>query len=187
MHRGVLIALAGLLMVMGCSQANSSAEHQERKEGVEGVQEEAHKPESPAKLAKYRVTEKKTCQIASQTTKCYTVSSDAESREHLTALTEHFRDQSADVDAVMVTFFFDKPNANSSGEGFAFYSREAARNILSETLPRGVNLNQEVNMAMQNDGTYVLTLENLIEQEACKDWDPRAIGPPPKQWDCPGY
>jgi hypothetical protein len=73
MNRVLLIALAGLLMTMGCSQANSPADHQQRREGLE------NKPQSPAKLAKYRVTKTKTCRIASQTATCYSVSTDATS------------------------------------------------------------------------------------------------------------
>ena len=102
----------------------------------------------------------------------------------MTALTQHSRNRSSGTDILVVTFFFDKPRPNSA-QGFAFYNREAAQNILSETLPKGVNLNEEVGKAMQNDGIYVL--EDKIEQQACKNWDPRNLGPPPKRWDCPGY
>jgi hypothetical protein len=59
--------------------------------------------------------------------------------------------------------------------------------MLSETLPNGINLNEEVKEAMQNDGVYVLTVEDKIEQQACESWDPGALGPPPEQWDRPGY
>jgi len=120
MNRALLIALAGLLMTMGCSQANSPAEHQERREGLESAHKEANKPESSATLAKYHVTKKKTCQIASQSTMCFSVSTDATSEEDLTALTRHFRNQSRAVDNVVVTFFFDKPQAKSSSRGFSF-------------------------------------------------------------------
>ena len=85
---------------------------------------------------------------------CYSVSTDTTSEEDLTAFMRHFRKQSGAVDAVVVTFFFDKPQANSggrrftfkiffdehqantSGRGFAFKSKEAARNILSRSLPQ---------------------------------------------------
>jgi hypothetical protein len=131
--------------------------------------------------------EKETCQLASHTTRCYSVSTDAKSVKDLTALTQHFRDQSTDVDAVAVTFVSDKPQANSSGTGFAFNSEEAARNILSEILPKGADLNEEVNKAMQNGGIYVVTLEDAIEQQACENWEAQSEGPPPEEWDCPGY
>jgi hypothetical protein len=183
MNRVVLIALAGLLMAIGCSKASSPAERQDKREGIERAQ----KLESPSKLAKYHVTEKKTCQVASQTTKCYSVSTDAKSRKDFTALTQHFRDQSADVDAVVVAFFFDKPRADSSGTGFAFNNEETARNILSEILPEGANLNEEVNKAMRNDGVYVVTLEDATEQEVCENWEAQGLGPPPEEWECPGY
>jgi hypothetical protein len=191
MNRTLLMALAGLLMTIGCSQANSPAEHQQRKEGLESAQKEANKPQSPAKLAKYHVTKKKTCQIASQTATCYSVSTDATSGEDFTVFTQHFRKQSSGVDAVVVTFFFDEPQANSSGRGFAFNSKEAARNILSRSLPQErfqyAYLNEEVSKAMQNDGIYVISIEDEVEQKACEDWDPKSLGRPPKQWDCPGY
>jgi hypothetical protein len=38
MNRALLIALAGLLMTMGCSQADPPAEHQQRREGLESAQ-----------------------------------------------------------------------------------------------------------------------------------------------------
>jgi hypothetical protein len=190
MNRALLIALAGLLMTMGCSQANSPAGHQGRGEGIESAQKEANKPQSPAKLPKYHVTKKKTCQIASQTTACYSVSTDTTS-EDLTAFTRHFRKQYSGVDAVVVTFFFDEPQAKSSNRGFAFDSKEAARNILSRSLPQerfqDAYLNQEVSKAMQNDGIYVISIEDEIEQQACEGWDSTILGPPPKQSDCPGF
>ena len=160
-------------------------------ENQESAQKEAAKSESPAKLPKYHVTKKKTCRIASQTTTCYSVSTDATSGEDFTHFTQHFRKQSGGVDAVVVTFFFDEPQANSSGRGFAFNSKEAARNILSRSLPQvgflqDADLNEEVSKAMQNDGIYVISIEEEVEQQACKDWDSRILGPPPKQWECPG-
>ena len=209
MNRALLIALAGLLMTLGCSQSNSPAEHQERREGMESAKKEAKKPESPATLAKYHVTKKKTCQIASQRATCYSVSTNATSEEDLTALTRHFRNQSRAVDAVEVTFFFDKPQAkssgrgfafkiffddpeaNTSGRGFAFNSKKAARTILSRSLPQerfhDADLNEEVSKAMQNDGIYVISIEDEVEQHACEDWDSKILGPPPKKWDCPGF
>src|SRR5215208_8124439 len=148
MNRALLIALAGLLMTMGCSQANSPVENQA------SAQKGADKPQPPAELPKYHVTKKKTCQIVSQSTRCYSVSTEATSEEDLTAFTQHFRKQSGGVDSVVVTFFFDKPQAkssgrrftfkiffdepkaNTSGRGFAFNSKEAARKILSRSLPQ---------------------------------------------------
>jgi hypothetical protein len=191
MNRALLIALASLLMIMGCSQANSPREHQQRGEGIESAQKEANKPQSPAELPKYHVTKKKTCQIASQSTRCYRVSTDATSGEDFTAFTQHFRKQSGGVDAVVVTFFFDEPQANISGRGFAFNSKEAARNILSRYLPQGrflqdAEINEVVSKAMQNDGIYVISIEDEVEQRACEDWDSKTLGAPPKQWDCAG-
>jgi hypothetical protein len=191
MNRALLIALAGLLITTGCSQADPPADHQERREGIERAQKEANKPQSSTELAKYHVTKKKTCQIASQPTTCYSVFTNATSGEDFTAFTQHFRKQSGGVDNVVVTFFFDEPQANSSGMGFAFKSKEAARNILSRSLPQErfqyADLNEEVSKAMQNDGIYVISIEDEIEQRACEDWDSTIIGLPPKQWDCPGY
>jgi hypothetical protein len=213
MNRALLIALTGLLMTIGCSQVNSPAEHRESREGIESAQKEADRPQSPAKLPKYHVTQKKTCQIASQTTACYSVSTDATSEEVLTAFTQHFRKQSGGVDNVVVTFFFDEPQANSSGRrftfkiffdepqantsgrGFAFNSKEAARKILSRSLPQerslqDAYLNEEVRKAMQNDGIYVISIEDEIEQQACEGWGSNKsniLGRPPKQWNCPGF
>jgi len=192
MNCTLLIALAGLLMTMGCSQVDSPAEHQEKREGIGSAHKEANKPESPATLPKYDVTKKKTCQMASQSATCYSVSTDATSGEAFTAFTRHFRKQSGGVDYVVVTFFFDEPKANSSGRGFAFKSKETAHTILSRFLPQerllqDADLNEEVSKAMQNDGIYVISIEDEVEQQACDDWDSKTLGPPPKQWGCPGY
>ncbi len=186
MNRVVLMALAGLLLITGCSQANSPMERQEKRADVESARKQTEDPESRPQLAKHHVTKKETCHIASQTARCYSVSTSATSSEDLTALTQHFRNRSSGTDTVVVTFFFDKPRPNSA-QAFAFYDREAAQNILSESLPKGVNLNEEVNATMQNDGVYLLTIEDKIEQQACKSWDPRTLGPPPERWECPGY
>ena len=183
MNRALLIAFVGLLMTMGCSQANSPTEHQE----------EAKKPESPAKLPKYHVTKKKACQIASQTATCYSVSTHALSGEAFAAFTQHFRKQSGGVDNVVVTFFFDEPQANSTGMGFAFNSKEAARSILSrffaqqKHILQDADLNEEVSKAIQNDGIYVVSVDDEVEQQMCAVWDTKTQEPPPKQWDCPGY
>ena len=40
---------------------------------------------------------------------------------------------------------------------------------------------------MQNDGIYVISIEDEVEQQACEDWDSNTLEPPPKQWDCPGF
>jgi hypothetical protein len=186
MNRAALIALAGLLVVVGCSRASSPAQRQEKREGMESARKQAEDPEARPQLAKHRVMKKETCQIASQTARCYGVSTDAKSREDLSALTQHFRNQSSGIDAVEVTFFVDKPYPNSA-EGYAFYDREAAQNILSKTLSKGVNSNEEVNKAMHNDGIYVLTVEDKLEQQACEGWEPRSLGPPPERWECPGF
>jgi predicted Zn-dependent peptidase len=193
MNRALLIALAGLLMTMGCSQANSPAEHQQRREGPESAQKVANKPESTATLPKYHVRKKKTCQIASQKATCYTVSTHALSGEAFAAFTQHFRKQSGGVANVVVTFFFDEPQANSTGMGFAFKSKEAARSILSRFLAQqkhilqDAELNEEVSKAMQNDGVYVVSVDDEVEQQMCEVWDSNTLGRPPKQWDCPGY
>jgi hypothetical protein len=39
----------------------------------------------------------------------------------------------------------------------------------------------------QNGGIYVVTLEDAIEQQACENWEAQSEGPPPEEWDCPGY
>jgi hypothetical protein len=186
MNRVVLMALAGLFMVAGCSQVNAPAERQEKKKDMESTENVGENPESPSKLANYHVTKNETCQIASQTTACYSVSTDATSGEDFTALTHHFSQRSGSVDAVVVRFFFDEPQASSSGQGFAFNSEEAARDILSTSLPKGADLNKEVNTAMQNGGIYVISIEDEVEQKACRTWVSKVLGPPPKEWDCPG-
>ena len=92
----------------------------------------------------------------------------------------------------MVTFFFDEPQANSSGMGFAFKSKEAARSILSRFLAQqkhilqDADLNEEVSKAMRNDGIYVVSVDDEAEQQMCSVWDSKKLGPPPKQWECAG-
>jgi hypothetical protein len=185
--RALLIVFAGLLMTIGCSHVSSPAEHQGKEEGKRSDHKEAMKQESPAKLAKYHVTKKETCQIASQNATCYSVSTDATSGEDFTALTQHLRKRSGGVDTIVITFYLDEPKANSTGKGFAFKSREVAHDILSRSLPKDADLDKEVGKAMQNDGVYVISIEDEVEQRACDAWDSKSLGPPPEQWDCAGY
>jgi hypothetical protein len=69
--------------------------------------------------------------------------------------------------------FFDEPKANINGRDFAFNSKEAARNILSRSLPQerslqDAYLNEELSKALQNDGIYAISIEDEIEQHACE-------------------
>src|SRR5215218_1209298 len=84
---------------------------------------------------------------------CYRVSTDATSGEAFTAFTRHFRKQSGGDDNVVVTFFSDEPQAKSSGGGFAFKSKQAARDILSRVLRQEILL-RDADLELAPIGEY---------------------------------
>jgi hypothetical protein len=116
----------------------------------------------------------------------------ATSEEPLTALTRHFRDANPEYAAILVTFYPDKPTAEPSGSGFAFRDEETARAVLSSmyTNPAEASVEEQVRQTMQNDGLYVMSIQDEVEsmnREVCAEWDVTTMGPPPTEMNCPGY
>jgi hypothetical protein len=155
--------------------------------------------ETQPDLPAYDITKEEDCS-GDFPTKCYSVSTDATSEEALTLLTENFRDENPEYEAVLVTYYPNEPQASPSGSGYAFRSEEAARAILSQmtqssatgsaTASAKASVDEEVRQTMENGGIWVLAIEEEVEsmtQEMCAEWDTTTMGAPPKEWNCPGY
>ena len=119
-------------------------------------------------------------------------STDATSKEDLEAITRELWAKGAQVDAMLVTFYPNKPTADPAGTGQAFSSEEAARTFISAqyTDPSEADVEGQVQQAMANDGILVTAiqeeLDKMIEEE-CAKWDTTTMGSPPPEWNCPGY
>src|SRR5215207_9118001 len=119
--------LAVMILLVGCSQAAPSVEKQNREdpERIENAPPRGPSPDLPA----YDITLEQDCAESGVVGKCYSVSTDATSREELEVL---------------------------SAAGFAFENEQAARVVLAQFLAQGTSVEDEVRVAMANGGIYVV-------------------------------
>ena len=89
--------------------------------------------------------------------KCYTVATDATSKEDLEVVTADLWLENPEYLVVLVTFYPDKPTADVSGAGFAFKNEQAARVVLKQLTAEGATVEDEVRQAMANGGIYVIS------------------------------
>jgi hypothetical protein len=94
--------------------------------------------------------------------KCYSVSTDATSREDLIFVTANLWLNSPRYLAVLVTFYPDKPTADVSARGFAFENEQAARVVLAQVLAQGTSVEDRVREAMANGGIYVISVADEV-------------------------
>jgi hypothetical protein len=96
--------------------------------------------------------------------KCYSVSTDATSREDLEFVTANLWLNSPRYLAVLVTFYPDKPTADVSARGFAFENEQAARVVLAQVLAQGSSVEDRVRETMANGGIYVISVADEVEE-----------------------
>src|SRR5215204_6362294 len=146
--------LAVMILLVGCSQAAPSVEKQNREdpERIENAPPRGPSPDLPA----YDITLEQDCAESGVVGKCYSVSTDATSREELEVLTADLWLDSPGYLAVLVTFYPNKPPADLSAAGFAFENEQAARVVLAQFLAQGTSVEDEVRVAMANGGIYVV-------------------------------
>ena len=141
----LMVALAVVLLLVGCGQVASPVEKQEKREGLERIEEEARPRErSPGVPAYDIITMERDCADTGIVGKCYSVSTDATSREDLEIVTADLWLKSPGYLAVLVTFYPDKPTADVSGAGFAFRNEQAARVVLKQVTAEGATVEDEV-------------------------------------------
>ena len=159
----MLAVLAIVLLLVGCSQAASPVEEQQKREGQERIEEVPPK-EQPPDLPTYDIIMEQDCAETGVVGKCYSVSTDATSREDLEFVTANLWLNSPRYLAVLVTFYPDKPTADVSARGFAFENEQAARVVLAQVLAQGASVEDRVREAMDNGGIYVISVVDEVEE-----------------------
>jgi hypothetical protein len=147
--------LAAVILLVGCSQAAPSVEKQQKREAPERI-EKAPPRDPSTDLPSYEITLQQDCAETGVVGKCYSVSTDATSREELEVVTADLWLDSPGYLAVLVTFYLNKPTADLSAAGFAFENEQAARVVLAQFLAQGTSVEDEVREAMSNGGIYVV-------------------------------
>jgi len=94
--------------------------------------------------------------------KCYSVSTDAASREDLEAVTADLWLDSPRYLAVLVTFYPNNQTADVSAAGFAFENEQVARVVLAQFLAQGDSVEDEVREAMVNGGIYIISVADEV-------------------------
>ena len=150
-----MVVLAIVLLLVGCSQAASPVEQQQKREDQERIEEVPPK-ERPPDLPAYDIIMEQDCAETGVVGKCYSVSTDATSREDLIFVTANLWLNSPRYLAVLVTFYPDKSTADVSARGFAFENEQAARVVLAQFLDQGTSVEDEVGEAMANGGAFVV-------------------------------
>ncbi len=160
----LMVALAVMLLLVGCGQVASPVEKQEKREGLERIGEEARPRERSPGVPAYDITMERDCADTGIVGKCYSVSTDATSREDLEIVTADLWLKSPGYLAVLVTFYPDKPTADVSGAGFAFRNEQSARVVLKQVAAEGATVEDEVRKAMANGGIYVISVADEVRE-----------------------
>lgn len=160
-----LVLLTIAAMVAGCSggsdaNAPEQAEKEDPKKATEATDEEVA---VPADVPEYTLTKDEATADPALGLRIRGVSAstDATSAEGMEAITRELWVETNDADALVATFYPDKPMAELSGTGYAFRNREAARAVLSSQYmdPSEANMDEQVEEAMANDGISVLSIQ----------------------------
>ena len=153
----LMMALAAVLLLVGCNQASSPVEKLEKRQGPERIENGVSPKEGSPHVPAYDITMEKDCADTGVVGKCYTVATDATSKEDLEVVTADLWLENPEYLAVLVTFYPDKPTADVSGAGFAFSNEQAARVVLKQLTAEGATVEDEVREAMANGGIYVIS------------------------------
>ena len=153
----LIMALAVALLLVGCGQAASPIEKHEKRQGLERIENGVPLKEGSPYIPGYDITMEKDCADTGVVGKCYTVATDATSKEDLEVVTADLWLENPEYLVVLVTFYPDKPTADVSGAGFAFKNEQAARVVLKQLTAEGATVEDEVRQAMANGGIYVIS------------------------------
>jgi hypothetical protein len=156
--------LAVILLLVGCGQASSSVEKQQKREGLERVEKNAPQYEQSPVIPAYDITKEQECTDTGIVGKCYSVSTDVTSREDLEVITADILLKNPEYLAILVSFYPNKPTADLSGMGFAFKNEQAARVVLAQALSQGATVEDEVGEAMANGGIYVVSVADEVRE-----------------------
>ncbi len=153
----LIMALAVVLLLVGCGQAASPTAKNEKREDPERIENGVPLKEGSPYVPDYDITMEKDCADTGVVGKCYTVATDATSKDDLEVVTADLWLENPEYLVVLVTFYPDKPTADVSGAGFAFKNEQAARVVLKQLTAEGATVEDEVREAMANGGIYVIS------------------------------
>jgi hypothetical protein len=156
--------LAVVLLLVGCAQASSSVEKQQKREGLERVEKEVPQNEQSPYIPAYHITKEQECTDTGIVGKCYSVSTDATSGEDLEIITSDIVLKNREYLAILVSFYPNKPAADVSGMGFVFKNEQVARVVLAQYLAQGSTVEDEVGKAMANGGIYVVSVADEVRE-----------------------
>jgi hypothetical protein len=160
-----MVALAVVLLLVSCGQASSTVEKQQKKkEGLERIEKEVPPKEQSPYVRAYDITMEQECTDTGIVGKCYSVSTEATSREDMEGVTADLWLKNPEYLAVLVTFYPNKPTADVSATGFAFKNEQAARVVLAQVLAQGASVEDEVREAMSNGGIYVISVADEVRE-----------------------
>ena len=159
-----MAALAVVLLLVGCGQASSPVEKQEKREGAERIEKGVPPRERSPHLPAYDITMEQDCTDTGVVGKCYSVSTGATSKEDLEVITADLWLKNPEYLVVQVTFYPNEPSAGVSGTGFAFKNEPAARVVLKQVSAEGATVEDEVHEAMANGGIYVISVADEVRE-----------------------
>ena len=156
--------LAVVLLLVGCAQASSSVEKQQKREGLEPVEKEVPQNEQSPYIPAYDITKERECTDTGIVGKCYSVETEVTSGEDLEVITSDILLKNREYLAIVVSFYPTKPAADVSGMGFAFKNEQVARVVLAQALAQGSTVEDEVSKAMANGGIYVVPVADEVRE-----------------------
>ena len=162
----LMVALAVVLVLVGCSQAASPIEKQEKRENLGQIERKVPPRERSSDVPVYEITMEEECTDTGVVGKCYSVLTDATSRDDLEVVTADLWLKNLGYLAVLVTFYPNKQTAGVTGAGFAFKNEQAARVVLKQVAAEGATVEDEVREAMANGGIYVIPVANEARELA---------------------
>ncbi len=160
----LIVALAVVLLLVGCGQAALPVEEQDNRGILERIEKEVPPKEQSSDIPVYGITMERDCADTGIVGKCYSVSTDATSREDLEVVTADLWLENPEYLAVLVTFYPKQPTADVSGAGFAFKNEQAARVVLKQVTAEGATVEDEVREAMANGGIYVVSVTDGVRE-----------------------
>jgi hypothetical protein len=156
--------LAVVLLLVGCGQASSSVDKQQKRDGLERVEKKVQQNEQSPVIPAYDITKEQECTDTGIVGKCYSVSTDVTSGEDLEVITSHILLKNPEYLAILVSFYSNKPTADLSGMGFAFKNEQVARVVLAQALSQEATVEDEVGKAMANGGIYVVPVADEVRE-----------------------
>lgn len=120
----------------------------------------------PSNIPAYDVTKDEMNSFLDLQIRDVSVSTDSTPSKNLEAITLDLWSQGSQKDALLVTFYPNKPTAASVGTSQVYANEQAARTIISAqyTNPSEADVEGQVQEAMANDGLVVTSFEEEVQE-----------------------